>query len=244
MDEYDQLVTGHRQPEVIPRHVAIIMDGNGRWAQQRGLPRVAGHRAGVEAVRRLVRICPEMGISVLTLYTFSTENWQRPGAEVAFLMRLCEQYARREAAELRRNGVRLNVIGRRVGLPPSLLAALDQALEATRDGSRLILNMALNYGGRAEIVDASRAVMAACQRGELDPDALDEAAFGRYLYTAGLPDPDLVIRTAGEMRLSNFLIWQVAGALFWSTPVFWPDFDKKQLLQAIEDYQQIGRETL
>lgn len=220
------------------------MDGNGRWAQQRGLPRVAGHQAGVEAVQRLVRICPDIGIRVLTLYTFSTENWRRPRAEVAFLMRLLQQYARREAAELRRNGVRLKVIGRRAGLPPSVLAALDQAMEETGDGNRLILNVALNYGGRAEIVDASRAVMAACQRGELDPDALDEATFGRYLYTAGLPDPDLVIRTAGEMRLSNFLIWQVAGAVFWSTPVFWPDFDKEHLLQAIQDYQKIGRRTL
>ncbi|MBC7260662.1 MAG: isoprenyl transferase [Chloroflexi bacterium] len=222
-----------------PRHVAIIMDGNGRWAQQRGLPRTAGHQAGVEAVRRMVRLCIEIGIPVLTLYTFSTENWQRPRAEVAFLMHACEEYARREAEELHRNGVRLNVIGRRTGLPSSLLAALDQAMEETRDGNRLILNLALNYGGRAEIVDASRAVMAACQHGELDPEALDEVVFSRYLYTAGLPDPDLVIRTAGEMRLSNFLIWQVVGAVFWTTPVFWPDFDKEHLLQAIKDYQEI-----
>jgi undecaprenyl diphosphate synthase len=220
------------------------MDGNGRWAQQRGLPRSAGHKAGVEAVRRMLPACAEIGIRVLTLYTFSTENWSRPRPEVAFLMQMCEQYARREVAELRRNGVRLNVIGRRTGLPPSLLAALEQAMEETRDGNRLIVNVALNYGGRAEIVDASRAVMAACERGELDPDALDEAVFGHYLYTAGLPDPDLVIRTAGETRLSNFLIWQVVGAVFWTTRAFWPDFDKEHLLQAIQGYQEIGRRAL
>lgn len=222
----------------------MIMDGNGRWAQQRGLPRVAGHRAGVEAVRRMVRLCAEIEIPVLTLYTFSTENWQRPGAEVAFLMRLCEQFARREVGELRRSGVRLNVIGRRTGLPASVRAALDQAMDETRGGDKLILNLALNYGGRAEIVDASREVIAACQRGELDPDALDEATFSRYLYTAGLSDPDLVIRTAGEMRLSNFLIWQVVGAIFWTTPVFWPDFDREHLLQAIKAYQETKGETL
>jgi len=159
-------------------------------------------------------------------------------------MRILEQYFRREAAELRRNGVRLNVLGRRTGLPAQVLAALDQAMDETRGGGKLILNLALNYGGRAEIVDASRAVMAACQHGELDPDVLDEATFGRYLYTAGLPDPDLVIRTAGEMRLSNFLIWQVVGALFWTTPVCWPDFEKEHLLQAIKDYQEIGGERL
>jgi len=244
MDGHDQPDIGYSQPDGIPRHVAIIMDGNGRWAQQRGLPRVAGHRAGVEAVRRLVRICPKIGIRVLTLYTFSTENWARPRAEVAFIMRACKEYARREAAELRRNGVRLSVIGRRAGLPSSVLAALDQAMEETRGGDRLILNLALNYGGRAEIVDASRAVIAACQRGELDPDALDEVTFSRYLYTVGLPDPDLVIRTAGEMRLSNFLIWQVVGALFWTTPVFWPDFGEQDLLQAIRDYQELRRNTL
>ncbi len=239
MNEHDQPVTGHSQPHGIPRHVAIIMDGNGRWAQRRGLPRVAGHQAGVETVRRVVRLCPEIGIRVLTLYTFSTENWSRPEAEVAFLMRVLEEYARREAAELCRNGVRLNVIGRRTGLPPQVLAALDQAMEETRDGNRLVLNMALNYGGRVEIVDASRAVVVACQRGELNPEALDEATFGRYLHTAGLPDPDLVVRTAGEMRLSTFLIWQVVGAVVWTTPVCWPDFDKEHLLQAIEDCQEI-----
>lgn len=232
---------GDDQINSVPRHVAIIMDGNGRWAQQRGLPRVAGHQAGVEAVRRVVRICPEIGIRVLTLYTFSTENWSRPEAEVAFLMRVCEEYARREVAELRRNGVRLNVIGRRTGLPSSLCAALDQAIDETCDGDKLILNLALNYGGRAEIVDASRAAIAAYQRGELDPDALDETTFGRYLYTAGLPEPDLVIRTAGEMRLSNFLIWQVVGAIFWSTPVYWPDFDRQHLLQAIREYQEASK---
>jgi len=244
IDEQNRSANKGRQQDGIPGHVAIIMDGNGRWAQQRGLPRMAGHQAGVEAVRRMVRLCVEIGIPVLTLYTFSTENWQRPGAEVAFLMHLCEQFARREAAELRRSEVRMNVLGRRTGLPPAVRAALEQAMAVTRGGDKLILNLALNYGGRAEIVDASREVLAAYQRGELAPDTLDEATFSRYLYTAGLPDPDLVIRTAGEMRLSNFLIWQVVGALFWTTPVFWPDFNREHLLQAIKAYQETKGETL
>lgn len=243
MDEHDQTITGHSLLDM-PCHVAIIMDGNGRWAQQRGLPRIAGHQAGMKAVRRVVRACADIGIRILTLYTFSTENWQRPKAEVAFLMKLSEEYARREAAELRRDGVRLNLIGRRVGLPPSVLAALDRAMEETRDGNKLILNLALNYGGRAEIVDASRAVVADYQCGKVDPDILDETTFSLHLYTAGLPNPELVIRTAGEMRLSNFLIWQVVGAVFCTTSIFWPDFDKEHLLQAITSYQEVKEKAL
>ncbi len=223
----------------IPSHIAIIMDGNGRWAQRRGLPRVAGHQAGLETVRRVVRACNGIGVAVLTLYSFSTENWRRPQLEVAFLLRLAEDYARRELDELQRNNARLHLLGRRDGLPASLLSAIDQAVCQTRDNTGLILNLALNYSGRAEIVDAARAVVAACQRGELDPASLDEASFSRYLYTAGLPDPELVIRTAGEKRLSNFLIWQVAaGALLWSTPVFWPEFTRELLLEAIAAWRQ------
>jgi len=223
----------------IPSHIAIIMDGNGRWAQRRGLPRVAGHQAGLETVRRAVRACNGIGVSVLTLYAFSTENWRRPQLEVAFLLRLAEDYARRELDELQRNNIRLQHLGRRDSLPPSLLAAVDQAVCQTRDNTGLILNLALNYSGRAEIVDAARSVVEACQRGELDPASLDEASFSRYLYTVGQPDPELVIRTAGEERLSNFLIWQVAaGALFWSTSVFWPEFTRELLLEAIAAWRQ------
>ena len=218
----------------VPTHVAIIMDGNGRWARARGLPRVAGHRAGVQTVRRVVEACDDLGVQELTLYTFSTENWQRPAAEVEALMVLAEEYARREAGELHHRNIKVQLLGRREDLPSSLLETIDHSVHLTRHNTGLVLNLALNYGGRAEIVDAARAVVAAHERGELSLDDLDEATFARHLYTAGLPDPDLIIRTAGEMRLSNFLIWQAAaGARFWSTPVFWPDFTRQHLLDAI-----------
>ncbi len=222
----------------IPRHIAIIMDGNGRWAQKRGLPRVAGHKAGVETVRRTVQACIELGVEVLTLYTFSTENWRRPEQEVKFLIQLAEESAYKEADELHRNNVKVQLAGRRRGLPPSLLAALDETVSLTANNTGLVLNLALNYGGRAEILDATRSIIAACRRGDLDAEALDETTFARYLYTAGLPDPELIIRTAGEQRLSNFLIWQAVGAVFWTTPVFWPDFRREHLLEAIATYQR------
>jgi undecaprenyl diphosphate synthase len=238
MTESDRYQNGAtKAPDVrgeIPSHIAIIMDGNGRWAQRRGLPRMAGHQAGVEAMQRVVRACSGIGVTVVTLYTFSTENWRRPQLEVDFLLRLAEGYALRELDELQRNSVRLQHLGRRDGLPPSLLAAVDQAVVQTQHNTGLILNLALNYGGRTEIVDAVRSVVVACQRGELDPACLDEASFSHHLCTSGLPDPQLVIRTAGEKRLSNFLIWQVAsGAFFWSTSVLWPDFTRQGLLEAI-----------
>ena len=226
----------------IPRHVAIIMDGNGRWAQARGLPRTTGHQAGIQAMRGIVEACGELGVCVLTLYAFSTENWTRPQAEVDFLMRLLQAYARREVSELRRNGVRLNVIGRRERLPPALLDTLDRAMRETCDSERLILNLAINYGGRAEIVDATRSLVRAVRRGEVDPGQVDEATFGRFLYTAGLPDPELVIRTAGEQRLSNFLLWQATRSFFWSTPVCWPDFQEADLLVAIRAWHRYGEE--
>jgi len=217
-----------------PTHVAIIMDGNGRWARTRGLPRAAGHRAGIQTVRRIVEACDDLGIKVLTLYTFSTENWQRPAKEVKALMVLAEEQARQEVNALHRRNIKVQLLGRREGLPLSLLEAINHGVHLTRHNTDLVLNLALNYGGRAEIVDAARAVVAAHGRGELSLDNLDEATFARYLYTAGLPDPDLIIRTAGEMRLSNFLIWQAAaGARFWSTPVFWPAFTRQHLLDAI-----------
>jgi len=221
----------------VPCHVAIIMDGNGRWAQARGLPRTAGHRAGVQTARHIVEVCGQLGVRVLTLYTFSTENWNRPHNEVDFLMRLCREYAEREVPELRRNGVRLNVIGRRGGLPAKVRDALERAMRETRQGDRLLLNLAINYGGRAEITDAARTLIGAVQRGEVNPGEIDEAVFERFLYTAEMPGLDLVIRTGGERRLSNFLLWQAADAFFWSTPVYWPDFKEEDLLEVIQAWR-------
>ncbi|HWQ90083.1 MAG TPA: polyprenyl diphosphate synthase [Clostridia bacterium] len=222
----------------IPRHVGIIMDGNGRWAQMHGLPRTAGHQAGVQAARRTVETCGELGIRVLTLYTFSTENWCRPIAEVDFLMRLAEACAVRELSELQRNGVRLQLMGRREGLPATLLEVLDTAIFETQANSHLILNLAFNYGGRAEIVDAIKAILLAHEQGVLDASHLDEKIFARYLYLPETPDADLVIRTSGEWRLSNFLLWRAATSVFWSTPVLWPDFQREHLLEAIGAYRE------
>lgn len=228
----------NQQGQRVPHHIAIIMDGNGRWAKARGLPRVAGHQAGLETVRRVVRACSDLGVEVLTLYSFSTENWQRPEPEVKFLLRLAAEYAVKEVDELNRLNVRVRRIGRRQGVPEGLLATMDRGVQATAANTGLTLNIAFNYGGRQEIVDAARAVVAACHRGDLDPASLDEATFSRHLYTAGQPDPDLVIRTSGELRLSNFLIWQLgAGAVFWTTPVLWPDFGPADLQAALDAWR-------
>ncbi len=222
---------------VIPQHVAIIMDGNGRWAQQRGLSRLAGHRAGTENVRRVLRACADYGLRILTLYAFSTENWARPRAEVDGLMALLSRAIDRELDDLRKNGVQLRHSGSLDGLPPSLQDRIQRAVEVTATGDRFILNVALNYGGRREIVEAVRRMM---QEG-LTPEQVTEQAFARYLYTGDLPDPDLIIRTAGEMRLSNFLIWQAAYAEFYSTPTYWPDFDREELYKALVAYSQRTR---
>ncbi len=221
----------------VPRHVAIIMDGNGRWARSRGLPRVAGHRAGTENLRRIVRAAVELGIKVLTIYAFSTENWERPQHEVRALMGLVEHVIDNEIDELNENGVRIRHIGRVQGLSPRLLDKIRHAQELTKQNSRLVLNVALNYGGRAEIVDAVREIVAE----GLPPEQIDESTISRHLWTAGLRDPDLVIRTGGEMRLSNFLVWQSAYAEFYSTPTFWPDFDRNELHKALLVYQQRDR---
>lgn len=221
-----------------PHHVGIIMDGNGRWAQMRGLPRTAGHQAGLTTARRVTEICGELGVRVLTLYIFSTENWCRPVEEVDFLMHLAEEYAARELPELQRNGVRLQLMGRREDLPASLLNVLDEAILQTRANSRLILNLALNYGGRTEIVDAIKAILIAHEQGALDGSRLDETTFARYLYCPDCPDVDLVIRTGSEWRLSNFLLWRSVGAVFWSTPILWPDFQRKHFLEAMEVYHE------
>jgi undecaprenyl diphosphate synthase len=217
-----------------PRHIAIIMDGNGRWARRRGLPRLAGHRAGTENIRRIVEACVEEGVEILTLYAFSTENWSRPAEEVQGLLSLLGEVIERETENLHRNGVQVRHIGRLAGLPEELQHKILQAVERTRDNRRLILNVAFNYGGRAEIVDAARRLMAA----GVPPEEVTEERFSAALYTAGCPDPDLIIRTAGEMRLSNFLIWQAAYSEFYSTPTLWPDFDREELRRAIEAYGQ------
>jgi len=222
----------------IPNHLGVIMDGNGRWARERGLPRIAGHQAGVQAARRTIEACGDLGIRILTLYTFSTENWNRSPAEVTFLMRLAEEYATRELPKLQRNGVCLQHMGKREGLPVSLLRVLDKASTQTKNNTRMILNLALNYGGRTEIVDAFREIIAAHQRNELNASELTPTDFSHYLYCPDIPNADLIIRTGGEWRLSNFLLWRAVGAVFWSTPVFWPDFKREDLLESIQIYQE------
>ena len=217
---------------VVPRHVAIVMDGNGRWALQRGLPRLAGHRAGTENLRRIIQSCVDYGIKILTIFAFSTENWTRPQEEVRGLMSLLVQMLRRELENLRKNGVQLRHLGSADELPTDLQDGIRHAIQVTAANERLILNVALNYGGRREIVEAARRML----REGLSPDSITEQTFGSYLDTSGLPDPDLVIRTSGEMRLSNFLVWQAAYAEFYSTPVYWPDFGPAQLLKALQDY--------
>lgn len=219
-------------PEKIPEHVAIIMDGNGRWARARGLPRLAGHRAGTENLRRVIRACVEFGIKYLTIYAFSTENWGRPQEEVRGLMSIIEEVIDRELDELHREGTQLRHIGRLEGIDPRLREKVLQAIELTKDNHRLVLNVAFNYGGRDEIIHAVREIVA---DGVL-PEDVDESLIKRYLYTADCPDPDLIIRTSGELRVSNFLIWQGAYAEWYVTPTYWPDFGREELLEALRQY--------
>jgi undecaprenyl diphosphate synthase len=225
------------QPDRLPQHVAIIMDGNGRWAGQRHLPRVEGHRAGIQSVREVLETSARLGLDVLTLFAFSVENWKRPAAEVSTLMVLLKRYLRSELSTLLENNIRFNVIGRPEGLSPDIRAELDDAARQTGANTGLVFNIALNYGGRTEIVDAARTAMAS----GLSPDDLDEDRFARFLYTAGQPDPDLLIRTSGEMRVSNFLLWQIAYAEIYVTETFWPDFRRRDLLEAILAYQKRNR---
>jgi undecaprenyl diphosphate synthase len=221
----------------LPRHIAIIMDGNGRWAAQRDLPRVEGHRAGIDAVRDTVETSARLGIPVLTLYAFSVENWKRPDTEVSALMALLRQYLRLELETLLKNDIRFRTIGQTDRLDPGIQAELKSAEDRTAGNGGMLFNIALSYGGRAEIVDAARRAI----REGLDPDALDEATFSSLLYTAGQPDPDLMIRTSGEMRVSNFLLWQIAYAEIWVTEALWPDFRARDLLEAVVDYQKRDR---
>jgi len=221
-------------PARMPRHVAVIMDGNGRWAKERGLPRVEGHRAGAKSVREVIETAARAGLEALSLFAFSTENWKRPVREVQTLMRLLEETLGKEDGVLVKNDLRLRVLGDKEGLPARLRRELERVEKLTRDNGRMTIGLALNYGGRAEIVEAARRILA---EGKLKAGDVDEAVFGRYLYTAGLPDPDLLIRTSGELRVSNFMLWQIAYAEIWITPVYWPDFRKIHLLQALADFQ-------
>ncbi|UCD93645.1 MAG: isoprenyl transferase [Candidatus Zixiibacteriota bacterium] len=225
----------------LPEHIAIIMDGNGRWARRRNLPRTAGHEAGVEAVRKVVRASAEVGIKILTLYTVSVENWKRPREEVAALMRLLTRTTRREIDELNRNNVRLITTGRVDELSIARRKVLALAAEKTRENDGLILNLALNYGGRTEIVDAIRSIALGIRAGHIQPNDINETLFSDYLYTAALPDPDLLIRTSGEMRISNFLIWQTSYTELYVTDVLWPDFGRKELFEAVIEYQKRER---
>jgi len=221
----------------VPAHVAIIMDGNGRWAQSRGLPRLAGHRAGAQNLRRIVESSVKLGIEVLTVFAFSTENWGRPSNEVHGLMRLVDHVIDTETEELHRNGVRVCHLGNISQLDESLQRKIRWVTDLTRDNKRMILNVALNYGGRAEIVSAVRRII----RDGVAAEDVDESLFSSYLQSAGLPDPDLIIRTAGEMRLSNFLLWQAAYAEYYSTPTYWPDFDEEELRRALAAYESRQR---
>jgi undecaprenyl diphosphate synthase len=222
--------------EKLPRHVAIIMDGNGRWAKKRRLPRLAGHRAGREPVRMCVRTCAKLGIEYLTLYTFSLENWRRSKTEVKGLMSFLEDVLKTEYLELNENGVRLGVLGRIDMLPSSTQNALNETIEKLSGNDRLMLNLAISYGGRAEIADAARKISEAVRDGKLAPENVSEERFRDFLYAPGLPDPDLLIRTSGEMRISNFLLWQIAYAEIHVTDVLWPDFTEMDLLEGIREF--------
>ena len=227
--------------ERLPRHVGIIMDGNGRWAKQRGQPRVAGHRAGVEAVRAAVDTSARLGLGALTLYAFSTENWKRPRLEVDALMRMLKRYLRLELEEIDRQNIRFQTIGRTGALPLSVRREIQRAVERTARNDGLVLSVALNYGGRAEIVDACRAAIARLQREGRPPVEITEEAIERELYTHGLPELDLLVRTSGEMRISNFLLWQAAYSEIYVTETLWPDFRRTHLLEAVVEYQRRDR---
>jgi undecaprenyl diphosphate synthase len=223
--------------EKIPQHLAIIMDGNGRWARERNLSRIDGHRAGAESVRVIVRSCRKIGIPILTLYAFSKENWQRPRHEVQALWRLLSSYLKSELSEMMENGIRLNALGDTEELPRSVNRVLQQTMTRTAANRDMVLNLALSYSGRSEIVRAARELATACVAGQLTPVEIDEDTFARHLFTGTMPDPDLLIRTSGEQRISNFLLWQMAYTEIYLSPLCWPDFRDAQLLEALAEYQ-------
>jgi len=225
----------------LPQHVAVIMDGNGRWAQRQGLPRFMGHRRGVDTLKELLRCCKDWGIGALTAYAFSTENWGRPLAEVEFLMTLFERVLRRELQEMVEEGVQIHFVGDLKALPNSLQEEIERAMTATQHNQKIKFVVATNYGGRREILQACRAIAQKVSQGKLTPDEIDEEIFEQHLYTAGISHPDLFIRTSGEMRVSNFLLWQVAYAELYVTDIFWPDFDRTEFHRALHDYQNRHR---
>ncbi|NQT47190.1 MAG: isoprenyl transferase [Candidatus Omnitrophica bacterium] len=224
----------------IPKHIAIIMDGNGRWAERRRVPKIMGHREGVASIRNITKACTELGVKVLTLYAFSTENWKRSKKEVDGLMKLLVEFLKKEEPSMQRNNIRLMAIGRLKELPDRAYKRLTEVMDSTKDNKGLVFNLALNYGGRPEIVDAASQICRDVQSGKLSVSDINEETFESYLYTHGLPDLDLLIRTSGEMRISNFLLWQLSYAEIYVTDTLWPDFRKKNLVLAIEDFQ--GRE--
>lgn len=225
----------------LPRHLAIIMDGNGRWAKARMLPRIMGHRKGVQTVRLIVEECSRVGIGYLTLFAFSAENWSRPKTEVRSLMTLLKKYIKMEVPRMMRNNIRFNVIGNRTDLPDDVAAGLDEAMKTTSVNSGMTLTLALSYGSRQELLQAAKGVAADIKCGKLSPEDLTEDSFSQYLYTSNLPDPDLLVRTSGEMRISNFLLWQLAYTELYFTDINWPDFNKDELYKALADYQQRER---
>jgi len=226
--------------ERLPRHIAVIMDGNGRWAQKRHLPRVAGHRAGTQSARTTIETCAKLHIEALTLYAFSVENWRRPKTEIEFLMQLLREYLRKEMPLIQRNNIRMRFLGRPDELPEGVQRDTREAMEATAENTGMVLSIALNYGGRAEIVDAMNAILAE-RNGHGPVSAITEQELSRHLYTTNLPDPDLLIRTSGEMRVSNFLLWQIAYAEIFVTETLWPDFNRARLLEALLEYQKRER---
>jgi undecaprenyl diphosphate synthase len=227
--------------ENLPKHIAIIMDGNGRWAKKKLLNRISGHMKGVDAVRQVVTACRELGIKILTLYAFSIENWRRPNEEVNALMGLLKDYLLKERGEMIKNNIRLSAIGRLEDLPPGVQATLQETIRLTKHCDGMILNLALSYGGRSEILHAVQGVLSDFEKKTIKPEEIDQERFSKYLWTWGLPDPDLLIRTSGEFRISNFLLWQIAYTELYVTETLWPDFNREELLKAIADYQSRER---
>jgi len=225
----------------LPKHIAIIMDGNGRWAKARGLPRTAGHREGIKRIKEIVRVAKEIGIKYLTIFAFSTENWARPKREVNFLMRYLDNFLKNQIEDLNKNNIRLLVIGKEKPLPDYLLKRIKSAQEYTKDNTGMTLIVALNYGARQEIIDAVKKYAIMVKQNKEDPDSLNEEKFSSFLYTKGIPDPDLLIRTSGELRISNFLLWQISYTEFYFTKKYWPDFKEEDLLEAISEYQKRER---
>jgi undecaprenyl diphosphate synthase len=236
-----ELATEYLDPGRMPRHVAIIMDGNGRWAQKKLMPRTMGHRAGMTALKRVVRACDDLGILFLTVFAFSTENWKRPVTEVEYLMNLLVEFLRKELEELHHSDVRINIIGDYLAVPRQCQVEIERAVELTRENTGLVFTIALNYGARREIIDAVKALLVKVEEGEVAADDIEEGLFARMLYTGELPDPDLLIRTAGEMRISNFMLWQIAYSEISVTPTLWPDFTREDLIMALQEFQRRDR---